>query len=104
MNAESRHCYARKGETVTCENGHYIARMARDAWEHEPVSRDMLCEWAPDAEPERHRSYRACVCPTCGKLWMRAVGLDLVLHVDGAYRTQHPQLLAQAIAADSSSP
>ena len=72
--------YARKGEAVTCENGHVIATFSRDALCGEAFRQSsFLCGWT---QPEPRPGDADIVCRTCGAPFYEG----LALHVGGEYR------------------
>ena len=71
--------YARRGEIVTCENGHPIVTMMRDVKLGEQFDPDAFVNWrqVPDW------SVKAPVCDRCGTpFWMP----DNVFHFDDGWR------------------
>lgn len=73
--------YAKRGERVTCENGHYICTIAEDVYGAELKAED----WQqPEPEPDSRP-----VCNVCGAKWWHYEKGDLwgqFLHIDGEWR------------------
>lgn len=59
--------YARKGERVTCTEGHHIATFRRDVFVNDIITADML-EWAVGISP-RQDGDRLGACDICGGYW-----------------------------------
>lgn len=76
--------YARKGERVTCEEGHVIATFSRDTVSGEAFRQStFLCEWT---QPEPRPGDADIVCAVCGAPFYQG----LMLHVEDGWRAAPP--------------
>jgi hypothetical protein len=80
--------YARKGERVTCTNGHVIGVFARDAYRDEVFTGDMLVDWQKGIDC--YDGVALGNCRFCGAPWNGSDnplgGGYSILHIEGSWR------------------
>lgn len=84
--------YAKKGEVVTCTNGHEICELAKDVYVNEPLMAEKFINWK-NQEPAKPCDVIA-PCNACGEPFIKSAMPygGIWLHIDGEWRTtREPQ-------------
>lgn len=81
--------YARKGEHVTCENGHHICTVAHDliVGATPKTGGVDFIDWT-QPEPVAGTMAKDCACAVCGALWLGGPdgNIATVLHFEDGWR------------------
>ena len=88
--------FAKKGDRVTCTQGHLIATFAREVYKMEVVQTDMFADCHPQIDWRKNAILNGrCPEPGCDGLWIGAFDIDQLgalvsfsnkMYVEGEWR------------------
>ena len=84
MSEVPRKIFARRGEVVTCVQGHAVCAMSRDVYEGERDPK-IFCDWQ-QPEPDKTTPINKIRCVHCRGVWIRKGGGSYRLHFAGGWR------------------
>ena len=86
--------FARKGEIITCENGHEICRFKNDVRSGAFFDGGSdLTDWK---QPQPQRGSQKVVCAECGGLWWHGIGGGMHFFIEGKWRSKSPKEASHA--------
>lgn len=63
----------KKDSVITCEQEHYICKLAKDVESGEIVGANLFYEFGDaHTEPITGQSINSCVCGYCGSMWIKS--------------------------------
>jgi hypothetical protein len=68
--ADDTNLYARKGEHITCINGHVICEIAHDIQKGDARNGDDFTNWQ-QPQPDKEKSVAEIRCTQCRGVWIR---------------------------------